>query len=121
MTAELVTLICQACKRHQRFESPGEARALGWRVYDGPTLSGAESSVRICKPCMDVAHGLAKPVVDDWTAECATCDASMAEEWADERTDDGWAKKDAEEWKRGHECEPDVSISKPKSEKERAS
>lgn len=46
-------LVCVACgDQRPAGTTPSDARALGWRVWNGPTLSGRPSEVVICPTCI---------------------------------------------------------------------
>lgn len=90
-------LECQSC-RYRKSMTTNRARAAGWRVYDGPSLTGGALTVVLCDDCVAGR-------VPEFRAECLTCGADS--------NDDGTgplSERDAKAWKFDHECEPEVDI-----------
>lgn len=47
-------IVCDLCPAHRPPESTdSDARAIGWRVWRGHTLTGVWTDVVICRDCMD--------------------------------------------------------------------
>lgn len=90
-------LACQSCRYRKRMTT-NRARAAGWRVYDGPSLTGAVLTVVLCDDCVAGRE-------PEFRAECLTCGASSSEDDAEPMTE-----RDAKAWKFDHECEPEVDI-----------
>ncbi len=106
----MVALKCQSCGQIDNTMSIAEARGLGWRIWDGQTMGGKDSSVRICPRCM----GGTRPDDTDggWDATCDTCDACMSTDEAlspAEITED-----DAEAWCSTHVCDADTRTIAPR-------
>lgn len=113
---------CLACRtRHvdrQDRTKPGlpeedAARAMGWIVWSGTTMTGRPSRQVFCPPCS--GRG---PEPDDaetagelnWDAYCRTCETHASEEYGYETP---FTEVDAKNWRADHRCEPDVEIVDP--------
>jgi hypothetical protein len=106
---------CQHCAtKVSGGKSEGAARAEGWRVWDGYTLGGQPSSVRICPACIAPPEPGADGKVRGYNADCSTCMTDIDDEWGDEKPEGGWTEEDAEEWAEQHKCEPDTRVIAPK-------
>ncbi|MEU8199397.1 hypothetical protein AB0C10_36995 [Microbispora amethystogenes] len=75
------------------------------------------NDAKTCRKCLKRAYPDLYRDVPSWDAECRTCDAQMSDEW---EGDEPFSEKDAKDWKRDHECEPDVKIIPPKPKAEKA-
>jgi len=110
---ELASWSCQHCATKATL-TIGTARGLGWRIYDGLSVTGKRLSVRLCPACVGAGEVRAGDGVPrGFDAECSTCDARMSDDWWDEEPDYGWSEKDAENWISEHECQPDTHIVRP--------
>lgn len=105
---------CKHCYRNTMSNDAG-ARAQGWRWYDGPTLGGGHLSDVVCPVCA----GTATPEVAsaEWRVGCNTC------EWEFEPFDDSddeklLTGKAANSVADDHECEPDVWIRPPGTDRD---
>lgn len=88
------------------------ARLSGWRIWDGESQTGKPMQVRICPGCAGDENAPAEP---SWRVGCRSCDW----EYYDEDDSDGpLAEKDARQMARDHECEPDVWVKPPLTERE---
>jgi hypothetical protein len=97
----------------------GEARAAGWRVFDGTTMGGADLHARYCPKCIGPTEAEADGAERGYDAECSTCDATMSDEWADDKPDGGWTEDDAGTWCMDHRCEPATGVIPPKKDGKR--
>lgn len=77
-------------------QMPAPVEGAGWLdPFKGP----------VCGECVKRAG------IPSWQAECDTCCASMAEEWADHSAP--FTKADAELWRDEHRCQPSVRLIEP--------
>lgn len=98
-------LTCQSCG-HARESTALSARASGWRVYNGESVTGKDLSVVLCDAC-------ATGQIPVYVAACLTCGASSDEGAKPE--DPPFTKADAEAWESEHDCEPVIEISRDTS------
>lgn len=107
---------CTNCPAHTR-SSLDVARALGWRVWDGESVTGKSLTVRICPQCAGGHAGDEKPPpAGSWRVGCDTCDW----EWEDEYDEGPLTEKDARRLADDHECEPSTWVKPPMTPEELA-
>ena len=103
---------CQAPKCRNSMgggNADSNARALGWMVWEGRTLTGKESRVSFCPVHAGRTEEAAEAQETGYDAECFTCNERASEEPDFEGTEAA-----AEGWMEEHACEPDVSLIRPK-------
>ena len=91
--------LCRGCRRSTGQTSMSVLRAGGWRIYDGPSLTGKELHITVCPWCAGTTD---KPM-PGWRVGCNTCDWEYD---PDEECDEPiTSEKDADQIARDHECE----------------
>jgi hypothetical protein len=96
---------CQNCTR-STLANEINARASGWRIWQGKTQSGTDAVVRICPVC---TGDVAAAAEQSWQVGCHTCDW----EWEDEYGEGPLTKKQANEMADDHECERETWVKPP--------
>lgn len=91
------------------------ARPAGWLIGEGPTIGGQHVRRVHCPGCTGrTGDG---PLVEKWDADCQTCGESASD--YEDYDDEPFTEKDAKNWNRDHECEPDVRLITPDKAAER--
>lgn len=104
---------CQNCPRATT-ASEISVRVVGWIIWTGTTIGGQDTTRIYCPTC--AGREAQDPHPPTWDAECATCHWRMsdADDWARDWDDDApYTERDAQSWKRAHECVPDVRLITP--------
>ena len=102
---------CQTkgCKKYvPAGRSDSDARALGWMVWEGTTLSGSPSAVRFCPTHAGRTEQDAEAQEVGFDAHCHTCGEDASDD-----SDFAGTREDAEGWMEDHVCESDVVLREP--------
>ena len=91
------------------------ARAAGWRIWDGQSVTGKDIQARVCPVCAGGRDGEEPPKAEAWRVGCRTCDW----EFEDEYNEGPLTEKDARSMASDHECEPDTWVKPPETLDER--
>lgn len=103
-----VRIACKHCPAVAgRSVTQEAARFLGWRFFDGLSMTGKPLSDVVCPTCA----GTAEPVAETgeppgWRVRCNTCHW----EYEDEYGDGPLSPKEARDMARDHQCEAEVEI-----------
>lgn len=91
--------------------SPDGARSIGWRIYEGPSMTGKPMSDVLCPVCSGRGDDPKRPT---WNIYCTTCDWQYLEEpdWTDLRIPILTAEE-ASKLAQEHECEPWFKFTDP--------
>jgi hypothetical protein len=97
------------CGRTAGMTSLSVLRAGGWRLYDGPSLTGKELHYTVCPWCAGTTD---RPDPETaWTVGCSSCDWVYEPEDEDEEP---LTEARAREMERDHWCSPRVWTERPK-------
>lgn len=92
---------CRGCGRSTGMTSRDVLRAGGWRLYDGPSLTGKTISDTVCPWCANTTD---KPA-PGWRVGCNTCDWEYDPDDMAEEGELLTSEKEANQVARDHECE----------------
>lgn len=105
---------CRHCRRGAGPTSTDVLRAAGWRLYDGPSLTGKELHIVVCPWCAGTTD-----VVDPdthWRVGCSSC------QWEYDPDDDDnvgdrtepMGKPEAQRLAEDHRCQANTWVRHPK-------
>lgn len=84
------------------------ARVLGWRFFQGQSVTGKPLDDDVCPACAGTAAPPEAPK-PSWRVGCHTCDWVWEDEYNEGPLDPEQAKRMADD----HECEPEVWVGPP--------
>lgn len=104
--ARAPVIACKHCAATTRLDRE-RARAAGWRMYHGPSITGKLLDDVICPACT----GEKKPeeVGVTWLVRCNTCDWATGDEPEEPITSYHVARQQASY----HDCEPEIELRPP--------
>jgi hypothetical protein len=113
MTTDTITgprvIQCKHCVASTR-SSLDVARAAGWRMFTGVSVTGKPLDDVVCPACAGTADPEDAP--QGWRVRCNTCD------WEYEDDDDGpLSPAEARQMAYDHECEPEVRLAPPSGDR----
>src|SRR5688572_11607772 len=102
------------CGRRSGWSSGEVLRAQGWRIYDGPSLTGKELHHVVCPWCAGTTDAVDPDT--DWRVGCSSCDWVYDPDDDDERGDRTapLTKAEAQQLAEDHYCTPNVWVDPPK-------
>lgn len=105
---------CQSCRRREDRFSVEVLRARGWRIYDGPSLTGKQLHLAVCPWCAGTTDAVDPET--HWRVGCGSCDWEYDPDDDDEvgeRTEP-MGKAEAQRLAAEHWCQPSTWIDPPK-------
>jgi hypothetical protein len=105
---------CRHCRREADTSSPEYLRAAGWRLYDGPSMTGKELHIAVCPWCAGTTDAVDPET--HWRVGCSSC------EWVYDPDDDDhvgdrtepMGKAEAQRLAEDHFCSPQVWVESPR-------
>lgn len=99
-------IICKHCPASTG-SSADVARAAGWRMFKGESITGKPIDDVVCPACA----GTAEPPPREWQVRCTTCD------WdSDDGEEPIRSGREAMDVARYHECESWIEVQRPGGE-----
>lgn len=105
---------CRGCRRHTGPSSPDYLRAAGWRLYDGPSLTGKVLHIAVCPWCAGTTDAVDPDL--HWRVGCSSCGWEYDPDDDDlvgDRTEP-MGKAEAQRQAEDHRCPPNVWVQHPK-------
>ena len=104
-------IVCKHCgvttKRTEQ-----QARAVGWRMFDGVSQTGKPLSDVVCPTCSGAER---PPVEGSWNVQCTSCGWEYLEGLDDDTEADELlhTEQEAKDVAKDHDCEPEFRLMPP--------
>jgi hypothetical protein len=108
---------CRHCRREAVWPLNDMLRAAGWRIYDGPSLTGKELHLLVCPWCAGTTDAVDPET--HWRVGCSSCEWVYDPAEDEERIDrnEPLTKAEAQKLAEDHWCQPSTWIDHPKRER----